>query len=107
MPEGWVPTDAHRDLAAREGVDMGREAERFRFWAEGKKATSWNGRFSTWLLKAGEDRRAAGAPSFTPTPAPRAPPVPPPPRQLNRMTAAQQAEHIARRLASDDTSSET
>lgn len=84
IPKEWAPTDEHTALAAKEGVDMRREAQKFRFWAEGKTAASWNGRFATWLMKAGEDRRSRGEPPHAPC-APERPrvvvePRRPPPR---------------------------
>lgn len=91
MPADWKTTPEHDALAKREGVNLEREVERFRFWAEGKTSTSWNGRFSTWLLKAGEDRRARNDPPYVPPPPrPKIPLVAPPPVPLRRMTWEEQ-----------------
>ena len=56
LPEGWVPNDAHRERAAKEGVDLDRETEKFRAHHEAKGSTfkSWDKAFTTWLLKAGD-----------------------------------------------------
>lgn len=71
LPDDWAPTDEHRTRAAELGVDLGREAAKFRSHAEAnaREAVSWNAAFTTWLLKAPEyrgpngsgPRRASGA----------------------------------------------
>lgn len=111
MPEGWTPTNDHAALAAKEGVDMQREAQKFRFWAEGKVAASWNGRFATWLMKAGEERKSRGEPPYVPPPPPRAPvvvePRSPPPRMSDeerhqRVLDAIKTGALARPSPADD-----
>lgn len=59
MPDGWAPTDKHREYAAKHGLDLEREALAFRAHAEtyDRRAASWNGAFSTWLLKGDERAR--------------------------------------------------
>lgn len=51
MPEGWEPTEAHRRVAAEERVDVDREAQRFRDWAEagGHSKVDWDAAFRNWL----------------------------------------------------------
>jgi hypothetical protein len=54
MPTDWAPTDAHRQQANDLGVDVNREAQRFRDHAEmhDRRLASWNAGFRTWLSKA-------------------------------------------------------
>ena len=54
LPEDWAPTDAHRKKAAELGVDLEREADRFRLHAEAndRRAVRWDAAFSMWLSKA-------------------------------------------------------
>jgi hypothetical protein len=66
MPEGWAPTPAHVAKARERNVDLDLELEKFRNWADNRKALSWNGRFATWLLNA----------------KPRVGPAPPEPRKV-------------------------
>lgn len=58
LPGDWKPTDPHRQRAVELGVDVDREAERFRAHAEShdRRAVRWNAAFTTWLLKAGDFR---------------------------------------------------
>lgn len=58
LPDDWIPTDAHRALAAERGVDCGLEASKMRDWAtaEGKTGKDWNARFRLWLNSARPDR---------------------------------------------------
>lgn len=57
MPADWAPTDAHRALARRHGLDIDLEGESFRGWAEGRTALSWNGTFTTRLANAAKWKR--------------------------------------------------
>jgi len=52
LPENWEPTEANKELARKEGLDVEREAMKFRLHAEasGRKQISWNAAFSQWLL---------------------------------------------------------
>ncbi len=90
MPADWQTTPAHAALAKREGVHLEAQEERFRYWAEGKLSTSWNGRFSTWLLTAGADRRARGEPAYEPPPPKPRIPAYIPPTPLRRSTFEEQ-----------------
>jgi hypothetical protein len=51
LPADWQPTEAHRDMARKNGLDVELEASGFRGHAESKerRAVSWNGAFTTWL----------------------------------------------------------
>jgi len=73
LPDSWTPTDAHRDRARREGVNLDREAERFRLHADAnaRTAVEWNAAFTTWLMKAAEMTGGNGATqsdAFAPSP---------------------------------------
>jgi hypothetical protein len=75
LPPDWSPTAAHVAKAKEAGLDLDREAEKFKLHAEthARKAASWNGAFSTWLLRAEEfSGRVGGAPG-TPPPTQTAP----------------------------------
>lgn len=54
LPADWRPTDEHRTRAAAAGLDVELQAELFRANAETneRQARSWNGAFTTWLIKA-------------------------------------------------------
>lgn len=56
LPADWQPTAEHRARAKAEGVNVDREAEKFRLHAEAKarKAVRWNAAFTTWLIRAAE-----------------------------------------------------
>ena len=56
LPDGWVPTEGHRRRAASEGVDLEREAEKFRDHAiaNGRTQLDWDRAFNTWLMRAAE-----------------------------------------------------
>ena len=75
-PTGWRPTDRHGEKAVSEGVDLEREADKFRHHhdAKGSRFASWDQAFHSWLLKAGDfarrDSRSARA-GPTPSRAPR------------------------------------
>lgn len=49
LPADWQPTEAHRDYAAKHGLNLDLEADSMRGWAEGRTAVSWNGTFTTRL----------------------------------------------------------
>lgn len=52
----WAPTDEHRQRATETGLDIDREATKFRAHAEEKdrRAKSWNAAFTRWLINAAE-----------------------------------------------------
>lgn len=54
LPADWKPSDEHRALAEKEGVDLDREAEQFRdHWAAtGKPMKDWDACFRKWLRNA-------------------------------------------------------
>lgn len=54
LPEDWHPTDAHREYATRNRLDLDREAFKFRNHAAAndRRQRNWNASFSTWLAKA-------------------------------------------------------
>lgn len=56
LPADWEPTDEHRQRAAQSGLDVTREANKFRAHAEEKdrRAKSWNAAFTRWLINAAE-----------------------------------------------------
>jgi hypothetical protein len=56
LPPDWQPTQQHISAAAERGLDVGREATKFRTHAEatGRKLESWNAGFSQWLIRAEE-----------------------------------------------------
>jgi uncharacterized protein YdaU (DUF1376 family) len=56
LPEDWQPNDGHRERAVAEGVDLWREAEKFRQQARatGRTLKNWDAGFTTWLMRAGE-----------------------------------------------------
>jgi hypothetical protein len=65
LPEDWTPTDAHREQARQLGIDVEREAVRFRAHAEAndRRQREWNAAFRLWLDRApqmGGARPAAG-----------------------------------------------
>lgn len=51
IPNDWEPTDAHRQVAAEERVDLRSEAKKFRDSAEakGRKYVDWDAAFRNWL----------------------------------------------------------
>lgn len=59
MPDGWAPNARHTDKAAREGVDLDREAEKFLAYhaSKGSRFVSWDRAFDTWLLNASDFAR--------------------------------------------------
>jgi hypothetical protein len=54
LPDGWEPTDQHRELARTLGVNADREADQFRdhHAAKGSTFKDWNRAFNTWLRNA-------------------------------------------------------
>lgn len=54
LPEDWTPTAEHVARARTSGLDIAREADLFRAKCADKQRTSasWNGAFTTWLIKA-------------------------------------------------------
>lgn len=54
LPDDWAPSDKHREMAAKLGLDCGREAEQFadRNKAKGERYIDWNAAFRTWLRNA-------------------------------------------------------
>lgn len=66
LPDDWEPSETHRTRAAEEGLDVDREAVKFRSYYEAtdKKMVRWNAAFTTWLIKGGEyAKRDAGKPA--------------------------------------------
>ena len=63
IPEGWAPNDKHRTKAKASGLDIDREAERFRNHATSQNRTlvNWDAGFNNWLLKAEEFQRPTPA----------------------------------------------
>lgn len=63
LPDNWAPTDEHRSRASTDGLDVDREAIKFRAHAEekGRKAKSWNAAFTRWLINAAEYAKRDGA----------------------------------------------
>lgn len=59
LPPSWIPTDSHRAYAAEHGVDLDVQGQLFRAHADEKdrRAASWNGAFSRWLINAAEYQR--------------------------------------------------
>lgn len=65
LPDDWQPTDAHRERAAKAGLDVELQADLFRANAERneREARNWNGAFTTWLIKApGFEQQTNGRP---------------------------------------------
>lgn len=56
LPSDWSPTAGHIERAKDAGLDVIREAEKFRSHAEenGRKAKVWNAAFTRWLINAEE-----------------------------------------------------
>ena len=59
MPDTWRPTDKHRKYAAEHGLHLDVQRQKFIAHAEEKdrRAASWNGAFSRWLINAVEYQR--------------------------------------------------
>ncbi|MEV8029220.1 hypothetical protein [Cellulosimicrobium funkei] len=54
LPATWAPTDEHRQRALETGLNLEREAEKFRLHAEenDRHAKSWNAAFTRWLINS-------------------------------------------------------
>ncbi|MEV6432878.1 helix-turn-helix domain-containing protein [Nocardia sp. NPDC051463] len=54
LPDDWEPTAAHREFAAKRGLDLDAEARKFRLHAEenDRRVVVWNSAFSRWLESA-------------------------------------------------------
>lgn len=63
LPNGWQPTDRHRQFAEEHSLDCDREAEKFRDYhrANHNKFADWDAAFRNWLRKAEEYARPKGA----------------------------------------------
>ncbi|MBN0040198.1 hypothetical protein JN535_08465 [Cellulosimicrobium cellulans] len=59
LPATWAPTDEHRKRATELGLDLDREAQKFRLHAEenDRHAKSWNAAFTRWLINSAEYAR--------------------------------------------------
>lgn len=68
LPEDWTPTAEHVARARASGLDIAREADLFRAKCADKQRTSasWNGAFTTWLIKAPDFARGM-SPSANPS----------------------------------------
>lgn len=56
IPSDWKPTESHVKRCDRIGIDVEREAMKFRAHAEGngRMMAEWNSAFTTWLMRAEE-----------------------------------------------------
>lgn len=63
IPLDWSPTEKHVAYAAKHGLDLDREVEAFRGWADGRTQVSWNGTFTTRLANEVKWRRQRGVPA--------------------------------------------
>ena len=56
IPAGWKPTEEHRALADRLGIDCDIEADKFRDSAldSGARSADWNAKYRNWLIKGKE-----------------------------------------------------
>lgn len=56
IPADWKPTEEHRALADRLGIDCDIEADKFRDRAldSGARSADWNAKFRNWLVKGKE-----------------------------------------------------
>lgn len=56
IPTDWKPTEEHRALADRLGIDCSIEADKFRDRAldSGARSADWNAKFRNWLVKGKE-----------------------------------------------------
>lgn len=64
LPASWAPTDEHRERARTTGLDVDREALKFRTYNEEKARTAqnWNAAFTRWLINADEYAQRDGRP---------------------------------------------
>lgn len=62
LPADWKPTQEHLERATQDGIDVEREAVKFRAHAEekGRVAKNWNGAFTRWLMQAAEYQAQRG-----------------------------------------------
>lgn len=62
LPEDWTPTDEHINRAKNARLDLQREVDKFRAHAEenDRRAKSWNGAFTRWLINAEDYARRDG-----------------------------------------------
>ena len=62
LPDSWKPTDSHAERASGSGLNLSREAEKFRLHAneKGRTAKCWNSAFTRWLINADEYATANG-----------------------------------------------
>lgn len=65
LPASWSPTAEHIERALADGLDLDREVQKFRAHAEEheRKAVSWNGAFTRWLITAAEIAKSRWSPS--------------------------------------------
>lgn len=51
MPEGWEPSDGHKEEARKLGIDVKWEADKFRDYvkSQGKKYIDWEAAFRNWI----------------------------------------------------------
>lgn len=72
LPNEWTPTVEHKDRATASGLDVDREAIKFRAHAEekGRTAKNWNAAFTRWLINAAEYAARDGRPAGPVRPAP-------------------------------------
>src|SRR5690606_3004107 len=63
IPPEWKPTEAHREFAAKHGLDVELEAIGFRGHFDGKLVASPNGRFTTWLANQVRWNRSRSGPT--------------------------------------------
>jgi hypothetical protein len=56
LPGSWEPNSDHQSRALRCGLDLEREAEKFRAHADEneRRAKNWNAAFTRWLIQASE-----------------------------------------------------
>lgn len=64
LPSDWVPTDEHKQRAAKSGVALDREVQKFKAHAEAndRKVVVWNAAFTQWLIQA-EERAGSSRPT--------------------------------------------
>ena len=70
IPEGWQPTAEHVARAARDGLNLARQVDKFVSNAHAKRvlAVNWNAKFTTWLINAVEFRERDGGYQSAPAP---------------------------------------
>lgn len=64
LPESWVPTDKHWQMAAELNVDLSAEVKSFRNHAEAndRRQVNWNAAFNQWLTHAAEYAKKRASP---------------------------------------------